>query len=318
MSQYFAVDREKLPTFICIGGQRCGSTWLDTVLRSHPQILLSPKESSFFNLKIRTEKLEWYYQFFDTSHHSSHAPEKFAKGDVTPAYSAMFFDEVAFVKKLVPDLKIIFFIRNPIDRMISQITRQWTYAYVDKGASTTRNLFSLLRQIDVSLSRRLTDYYMTYRIWSHFFGEDQILLKKYDDLADNPKETIREILQFIDIDELNQIPEGLFYKKPNSSKFKNEVPDILKWYLALEWLPKVRLLQEKVQHCDFNDWINSMEKIASESHLSWKLIRIIHKLYFAIPYKILFSIFNVFRIKFRVIKTQAMVLDFISQATQLD
>jgi len=46
------------PSSVCIGGQRCGSTWIHHVLDAHPQVSLSPKESSFFNLKVRTEGVD--------------------------------------------------------------------------------------------------------------------------------------------------------------------------------------------------------------------------------------------------------------------
>ncbi|MEL6603252.1 MAG: hypothetical protein AAFP20_08505 [Cyanobacteria bacterium J06614_10] len=90
------IDSSMFPSFICIGGQRCGSTWLDRALRSHPQVSLSPKESSFFNLKIRTEGIEWYEELFQQQPESSGC----IKGDITPSYSAVFCDEVGTAKLL--------------------------------------------------------------------------------------------------------------------------------------------------------------------------------------------------------------------------
>lgn len=120
-----------LPSFICIGGQRCGSTWLHHVLSAHPQVILSPKESSFFNLRIRIEGIEWYKNLFKSTDSSANSQlANVVRGDITPTYCAMFPYEVELTKKLVPDLKVLFIIRNPVDRMISKITRQWTYLYI--------------------------------------------------------------------------------------------------------------------------------------------------------------------------------------------
>lgn len=76
---------DKLPNFIGIGSQRCGSTWLRNVLTQHPEITMSPIESNFFNLRARTEGLEWYSKLF--SDQNASAP---IRGDITPGYAAMF------------------------------------------------------------------------------------------------------------------------------------------------------------------------------------------------------------------------------------
>ena len=295
-------DLNKLPIFIGIGGQRCGSTWLDKILRLHPQICMAPKESSFFNLKIRTENLDWYYQLFEAERKQKQDKSTYLRGDFTPTYSAMFPEEVALVQELFPESKIIFIIRNPLDRLISQITRQWTYSYVDKGASTTRNLFALLRQVDTGLSRRLTDYLKTYQIWSNAFGKENIFIEKYDTLAKEPEAFLSKILEFIGAEPYTFDEEALKAKR-NKSKFKEEIPPILKWYLAVEWLSKTRELQKNID-LDVNDWIESLEQIKSSGKMQWHLIRLVHKIYFCIPYNTLYFIFNLFRVKFRVFQAR--------------
>ncbi|MUL37294.1 sulfotransferase family protein [Gloeocapsopsis dulcis] len=294
-ADFFTISYERLPTFIGIGSQRCGSTWLDNVLRSHPQIVMAPKESSFFNLHIRTEGLEWYYKLFDESSAAS------IRGDITPTYAAMFPEKVAFVKQLIPHLKIVLIIRNPVDRLVSQITRQWTYSYTDKGALTTRNLFALLRQVDTSLSRRLTNYLTIYQIWTHFFDKNSILIEKYDTLAHNPQILISKVLTFLNADATYELLQDVSVKKYNQSKYKDEIPSMLKWYLAKEWLPSIKKLNE-ITDLDLNDWIYEMSDIASKSRFQWHLIRIFHKVYFVVPYNFAYLFANLVRRKFRLIQ----------------
>lgn len=207
----------------------------------------------------------------------------------------MFDYEVAIAKKLIPDLKVIFVIRNPVDRMISQITRQWTYAHVDKGASTNRNLFALLRQVDSSLSRRLNDFSESYRIWHSNFGSKNLLVKTYDDLVDNPAGFAFSLASFLDIDSAYLLSSKLLRDKPNSSKYKSEIPDFLYWYLAVEWLPMVRKLDKQIESIQLDTWIQKMTEIKSNRKWHWSLIRWIHKAYFCFPYTILYSVFNFFR-----------------------
>ena len=43
-------NEQKLPTFICVGAQRAGTTWLYHCLKEHPEIYMPEhKELRFFN-----------------------------------------------------------------------------------------------------------------------------------------------------------------------------------------------------------------------------------------------------------------------------
>ncbi len=286
------IKQSNLPTFICIGGQRCGSTWLHKVIQEHPDIVMSPKEYSFFNLKLRTEGFEPYYACFEKNSAQDIAK---ARGDVTPTYSAMFPYEIELVSNLLPDLKIIYIIRNPVDRLISSITRGWTYSYVDKAAFKKTNIFALLRYVDTSLSYRLTDYSSAYKNWNRFFDADQILVRKYDDLTSNPKMLINDVLRFIDVGGRDVVLAEVLELKPNKSKNKEKIHPMLEWYLAVKWLPKIKDLQSEITELDFSNWIESLEKSRSRVKFSWLLIRVVHLLYFSIPYRATYHIFNVFR-----------------------
>ena len=49
-----------LPSFIGIGAQRCGTTWLYESLAAHPEVYVSrPKELYFFT-KNYMRGLDWY------------------------------------------------------------------------------------------------------------------------------------------------------------------------------------------------------------------------------------------------------------------
>lgn len=292
-----AINLEQLPTFLGIGSQRCASTWLDKVLQEHPDIVLAPKEYQFWSNKIRTESLDSYCKLFRELQKDGIT---LVRGEIDPSYAVMRREEIAIVKQIIPDLKIILIIRNPVERLISQITRGWTYYYVDKGASTSRNIFKLLRSVDNGLSHRFTDYTQIYQNWSYFFGEGNIHIELYDSLKADSREVIKETLSFLEVDQEFSFPEDVFMKKPNSSKInEEEIPHLLKWYLSKKWLPKVHTLQEELD-LDLSFWIESMEKTAAEGEFYYYLIVLIHKLYFLIPYTLTYKIYNVIRIPLKI------------------
>ena len=54
-----------LPTFLGIGVQRAGTTWLHTLLNSHPDVYMPThrKEIRFFD-RYYERGLSWYEEFF--------------------------------------------------------------------------------------------------------------------------------------------------------------------------------------------------------------------------------------------------------------
>lgn len=301
LSTSLKINQMQLPNFLGIGSERCASTWIHSVLSKHPQLYLPErKEFNFWSGEITKENLENYTKYFEDE-----KVKDCLLGEISPTYAAMYSEEVALLKELIPDLKVIFIIRNPVDRLISSITRQWTFFYIDKGASTNRNIFSILRCVDKGLSRRLTDYLRTYQIWSEHLGKDHIFLEKFDNISSNPQGVIIKILDFLDVQPI--IDETALIKKRNISnnEVKTEIPELLKWYIAVEWLPKVKQMAIMLP-LDLSDWIENLESIVGKNKFNVKFwfIYIVHKIYFYIPYSLLYSLAKYFQVQMKVAKTR--------------
>ena len=71
-----------LPNFLVVGAQRAGTTWLDAILRQHPEIYLpvKRKEIHFFD-KNFSKGETWYSGFFPDD---SAASDYKAIGEITP------------------------------------------------------------------------------------------------------------------------------------------------------------------------------------------------------------------------------------------
>jgi hypothetical protein len=107
-------QKQKLPDFLCVGVEKCGTTSLYDLLRQHPQVGLSRfKETHFFNTHW-DKGLIWYQEKF------SHLPDRCsAIGDITPAYHR--FPEVIprIRQTLGGTVKILFLLREPRQRAFS-------------------------------------------------------------------------------------------------------------------------------------------------------------------------------------------------------
>jgi Sulfotransferase domain len=121
------------PNFIVIGAQKCGTSALHHYLRQHRDISMSkPKELNFFiDTKNWDRGVSWY---------ELHWPEQIAvRGEVSPNYTA--HPHLGGVPErmhsVVPDARLIFLVRDPIQRVVSQYVHNYTKRAEDRDIRTT-------------------------------------------------------------------------------------------------------------------------------------------------------------------------------------
>lgn len=103
-----------LPDFLGIGTQKAGTTWLRLNLLAHPEVFCSTVrtggqwELHYFNNNF-CKSLRFYSRFFEPGRDK-------VKGDITPNYCIIPRGRIRFIRRIMPDVKLIFLMRNPIDR----------------------------------------------------------------------------------------------------------------------------------------------------------------------------------------------------------
>jgi hypothetical protein len=121
-----------LPTFVIIGAMKAGTTSLYHYLDQHPEIkMASVKETNFFSgppngvpypagLK-RIERLSDYEQLFD--------PTFAVRGEASPSYTVHPRRKGVpeRIKALIPEAKLIYLVRDPIARVMSQYDHHVSY-----------------------------------------------------------------------------------------------------------------------------------------------------------------------------------------------
>lgn len=130
-----------LPTVVVIGAMKCATSALHSYLDAHPDISMSRlKELNFFNGADTPPHddpdrwwvdgqwhrgVEWYAAQFDGA-----AP---ARGESSPAYTSPSFPEVpARMASVVPDVRLLYLVRDPVARALSQ------YAHHLRDGAETR------------------------------------------------------------------------------------------------------------------------------------------------------------------------------------
>ena len=63
----------RLPTFLFVGADKCGSTWLFKVLQQHPQCFVPAAKDIYFFDRYYGRGLQWYASFFSSAPRSARA-----------------------------------------------------------------------------------------------------------------------------------------------------------------------------------------------------------------------------------------------------
>jgi hypothetical protein len=104
----------RLPSFFVVGAQKAGTTSLQDWLSQHPDICLPDiKETGFFNRDdVYIRGISWYVKQFPKCRSAD------VMGEINPEY--MFCKKAAFrIREWIKSPKIIFLLRNPVDRAYS-------------------------------------------------------------------------------------------------------------------------------------------------------------------------------------------------------
>jgi hypothetical protein len=119
-------------------------------------------------------------------------------GEITPAYSVLDRDSVVHVHELVPDAKIIFFMRNPIERVWSQTVMSFDRA--KKGSAEFVSEEELFQRSERDSMWKLSNYLRTFENWGACYSEEQIFVGFLEDIHFFPGELLKSLYGFLAVD----------------------------------------------------------------------------------------------------------------------
>lgn len=274
-------SRPRLPDVICIGAQRSGTTWLHAALQSHPSIWswgikefhqfdwdgTDPDLGAFRQMQALTllgqyapatgapereqavrMALRHAFPVSGTWENYSasieFAPPEQLACDFTPAYATLDEHRVAEIVRAMPDVKLIFILRDPVTRSLSGALHELQRVGVNNPDET-----QLLAACESPFNVLRTDYLRTLDIWESALPPDQMLVIFHEDLASDPVQWINQVCDFLRIaplpapklddlgqEHLNAVdPHGLPW--PLLARVKAD--------LSRRWLPMMVTLEQR-------------------------------------------------------------------------
>jgi hypothetical protein len=224
------------PDFLGIGAHKAGTTWLDVNLGEHPQIWMPPiKDVHFFDHPSSTLRkrllgrkdyqraargqalqtfarfprdrdwaaLSWSLRYWLGARGDDWYQSLFAHrdgcvtGEVTPSYAPLSEDRIRHLHERIPTIKIIYLLRNPIDRAWSnaamhlrkmprngsdRVSDDWIVAHLGRQKMIAR-----------------ADYLRNLQRWERHVGRDRIFVGFFDQLERDPAGLLKAVFEFLGV-----------------------------------------------------------------------------------------------------------------------
>lgn len=245
------LDRLTLPHFLGLGAPQSGSTWLYVNLLHHPDVFLSDKkETHYFTREYHRWSLAYYASLFS-------AGAAKVRGEITPGYNLLRLDRIRYIRKILPDARLILIIRNPVDRAWSSFRRE--------GGRAARKMGIGFEEIDDAKAYKyfqrhraaewgkmwgyepgLSHEHYTEQIdrWTRIYSEEQLFVGFFDELQNDPKALMKKVCRHIgvrtDIDWDAMPLSKVVNKNP-----EHAIPDHIRNYLQELYSPEIERLHDR-------------------------------------------------------------------------
>ncbi len=208
----------RLPTFIVGGAPRSGTTWLTTGLDRHRDVWLAkplrPEPKFFLIDELYAEGLDAY-----SSRWFADAPDVTAVGEKSTNY----LESPVAARRIaadLPDVKMLFVLRDPVDRALSNYRWSVMNGMEDADLATALSLEEE-REANVAPELRYARPHAYFsrgcyaRLLRPFFdglGHERILCLRFEDLIGEPGDTLARAHEFLGVQprpDLASGPEGV-------------------------------------------------------------------------------------------------------------
>lgn len=183
-----------LPDFVGIGALKAGTSYLDQILRGHPEICMPPtvKEVQFFTAHYHRGP-GWYARHF-----AAHRPGQRC-GEISPQY---IFDERAAKRlaELLPQAKIVVSLREPVSRFYSQ------YKHFVAETAYAGDVRTFITEHAGAVERG--HYARQLRRYLDVFPREQVHVLAFEELTATPHVVLPRLFGFLGVDPAQPIPRS--------------------------------------------------------------------------------------------------------------
>jgi len=264
---------------LCFGTTRAGTTFLHKYLRLHPRVWLPPqKELHYFSFqrsrgfgnrkhlkhlkKIVPSMMQavrgkrgpaselgwqmrylfgsrsdrWYERLYDV-------PPPLVTGMIEPTYAVIEADQIRSLHDLMPDVRLIYMMRDPIERAWSSVTKSCAKNKNRRMSEVTDA--EMYEKLDRS-AIRMSCYADHLARWEAIYRGREILFGFFEEIENEPATFVERVCRFLDIQPLDEAVLADAAEPVNDTrKFKTEIPLHIERYMAERLAASTRVLHER-------------------------------------------------------------------------
>ncbi len=205
------------------------------------------------------EQFRWDWKFFLSTYSDawyqslfSHKSD-FVTGEITPAYSLLDDTDLENLRRLLPKVKLIFIMRNPIDRAwstiryhekrenkkLTQMTEDEVTRYLNRDAITSRS-----------------NYIEIIDRWLKYYPPEQLFLCYYDEIMDTPADLLNRLCEFLEIESIPLSARDMS-RRINES-FESEMPSSVRKSLYSSYRDQITQLSSRF--CSYaTKWLEQID-----------------------------------------------------------
>ncbi|MEL6939027.1 MAG: sulfotransferase [Cyanobacteria bacterium J06598_1] len=175
------------PTFIIMGAMKCATTTLHEQLSEQPGVFMtSLKEPNFFSDDENyAAGIKAYWNLFDVAGPTDICGESSTHYTKLPTYP----HTLTRLRRHLPHIKLVYVMRHPLDRLVSQYVHEWTQRTVSGSLSDAIKRYPRLHQYSL--------YSMQLRPYLEAFGPETVLPVFLERVQLNPAAELARIGRFI-------------------------------------------------------------------------------------------------------------------------
>ena len=181
------------PNFLLIGAQKSATTSISVMLSNHPDVIVvKGKEPHFFSENRQYARgWDWYMSLF------SHYNGERAIVDASTSYSRTnaFPNSISRIIKHVPDAKILYSVRHPLDRMESAYIEWMT----TPGFPIVENSINHMVRKEPNIIES-SRYWKNISVYRKHFSDHRIKIIWFDEYVADPDAVLADVFEFMGVD----------------------------------------------------------------------------------------------------------------------
>lgn len=236
-----------------MGAMKCATTTLHEQLEEQVGIFMShPKEPNFFSDDNQfCRGIDWYSGLFEAASEGDICGESSTHYTKLPTYP----NTVKRLHQHLPNVKLIYVMRHPVDRLISQYIHEWSQNKVPGDLSQALKQHPELYEYSL-YSRQLQPYLET-------FGPENVLPVFFERLRQSPNEEFTRICKFIGYDQPAHWLKDLKHQHASKARLRKS-----SWRDAIVNAPILSSIRRHWVPQSFRDWVKGFWQMQHRPQLS--------------------------------------------------